>query len=194
MHMPHRNVTRFFIPLIDVLILLFCIFLLMEFSTGTKAEEQGEKLLEQDEQRQFMEEERDKLADESAALQEALQKFKELNPSADEMAKLKEELQRLRDGSQQTVQKAFVRIIDVDGKDGTISYFDHKKPKEPSLKIIDAKAALALIDQHKAEAKGREVYYYFLYPRVRSIYPLFGQEQDYQVWFKSVANSLVKVG
>ena len=30
--MPHRNVTRFFIPLIDVLILLFCIFLLMEFN------------------------------------------------------------------------------------------------------------------------------------------------------------------
>ena len=27
--MPHRSVTRFFIPLIDVMILLFCIFLLM---------------------------------------------------------------------------------------------------------------------------------------------------------------------
>ena len=28
---PRRSVTRFFIPLIDVLILLFCIFLLMPF-------------------------------------------------------------------------------------------------------------------------------------------------------------------
>lgn len=28
---PHRSVTRFFIPLIDVLILLFCIFLLMPY-------------------------------------------------------------------------------------------------------------------------------------------------------------------
>ncbi len=37
-HMPRRNVTRFFIPLIDVLILLFCIFLLMEFNTATKAD------------------------------------------------------------------------------------------------------------------------------------------------------------
>ena len=27
--LPRRSVTRFFIPLIDVLILLFCIFLLM---------------------------------------------------------------------------------------------------------------------------------------------------------------------
>src|SRR6516225_3918230 len=29
--MPRRSVTRFFIPLIDVLILLFCIFLLMPY-------------------------------------------------------------------------------------------------------------------------------------------------------------------
>ena len=28
---PKRSVTRFFVPLIDVLILLFCIFLLMPF-------------------------------------------------------------------------------------------------------------------------------------------------------------------
>ena len=28
---PKRAVTRFFVPLIDVLILLFCIFLLMPF-------------------------------------------------------------------------------------------------------------------------------------------------------------------
>ncbi len=28
-HMPRRSVTRFFIPLIDVMILLFCIFLLL---------------------------------------------------------------------------------------------------------------------------------------------------------------------
>ena len=30
-HMPHRSVTRFFVPLIDVLLLLFCIFLLMPY-------------------------------------------------------------------------------------------------------------------------------------------------------------------
>lgn len=34
---PRRAVTRFFIPLIDVLILLFCIFLLMPFVSGPAA-------------------------------------------------------------------------------------------------------------------------------------------------------------
>ena len=33
--MPRRSVTRFFIPLIDVLILMFCIFLLMPFVKAT---------------------------------------------------------------------------------------------------------------------------------------------------------------
>lgn len=47
---PRRSVTRFFIPLIDVLILLFCIFLLMPFvstpalsDSATKAETKDSK-------------------------------------------------------------------------------------------------------------------------------------------------------
>ena len=35
---PHRSVTRFFIPLIDVLILLFCIFLLMPYVKPVEGE------------------------------------------------------------------------------------------------------------------------------------------------------------
>ena len=35
LHMPRRSVTRFFIPLIDVLTLLFCVFLVMPLAKGT---------------------------------------------------------------------------------------------------------------------------------------------------------------
>ena len=41
--LPKRSVTRFFIPLIDVLILLFCIFLLMPFVSGPPAETTDER-------------------------------------------------------------------------------------------------------------------------------------------------------
>ena len=41
--LPHRAVTRFFIPLIDVLILLFCIFLLLPFVSKQDGEEGGER-------------------------------------------------------------------------------------------------------------------------------------------------------
>lgn len=39
--MPQRSVTRFFIPLIDVLTLLFCIYLLMPIVTGPDSEGGG---------------------------------------------------------------------------------------------------------------------------------------------------------
>ena len=40
---PRRSVTRFFIPLIDVLILLFCIFLLMPFVSAPASPEEAAK-------------------------------------------------------------------------------------------------------------------------------------------------------
>src|SRR3954447_15359117 len=41
---PKRSVTRFFVPLIDVMILLFCIFLLMPFvSTDPQAARKAKK-------------------------------------------------------------------------------------------------------------------------------------------------------
>ena len=40
--MPHRSVTRFFIPLIDVLLLLFCIFLLMPLANEDELDDQRE--------------------------------------------------------------------------------------------------------------------------------------------------------
>jgi hypothetical protein len=46
--MPHRSVTRFFVPLIDVLILLFCIFLLLPFVSKSDGTEAGEGQSEAD--------------------------------------------------------------------------------------------------------------------------------------------------
>ena len=185
--MPRRNVTRFFIPLIDVLILLFCIFLLMEFNSDAKVTEQSEDVESQDWKLGMM-------AEDVRKSTKQLQKYDELRPQLDQLQKLQEELEQLRNANQKDLQQhAYVRIIDIDGKDGSISFFDEARPKEP-IKIKDAQSAQALIDRHTREASGRAVYYYFLYPRTVSVYPLFGQEQQYRKWFKNVANSLVKVG
>ncbi len=43
---PKRSVTRFFVPLIDVLILLFCIFLLMPFVASSSEAEPDAKAKE----------------------------------------------------------------------------------------------------------------------------------------------------
>ena len=186
--MPRRSVTRFFIPLIDVLILLFCIFLLMEFYNESKVEGQSA-----DVEYQAAEQESPAKAKLQRSYQE-LQKFDELRPQLTELEKLREENERLRNASQKNLQEnAYVRIIDIDAKDGSISFFDAARPDRP-IPIKDAQAAQALIERHTKEANGRQLYYYFMYPRARSVYPLFGQEQEYRRWFKKAANSLVKVG
>jgi hypothetical protein len=184
--MPRRNVTRFIIPLIDVLILLFCIFLLMEFNSASQADEESEKVAE-------VSADAEVLASTLERRTKELERFEEIRPQLADLDKLLEEVERLRNARQKNMQQqAYVRLIDIDPKDGSISFFGETKAKQPTIKITDAKSARRLIEQHKEEAKGREVYYYFVYPRTRSIYPLFGQEQEYREWFRGAANSLVK--
>ncbi|MSQ95909.1 MAG: hypothetical protein EXR98_15335 [Gemmataceae bacterium] len=186
--MPRRNVTRFFIPLIDVLILLFCIFLLMEFTSESKFDKEAETVAEQSAALELLQTDFD-------ASNRELQKFAEDRPRLTELAKLRAELEALQKTNQHTLQQqAYVRIIDIDGKDGSLSYFDDRKPKEPSIKITSRKEAQTLIDRHKEEANGRQVYYYFLVPRGTRFVTTAGQEQDYREWFKGAANSMVKVG
>ncbi len=188
LHMPHRSVTRFFVPLIDVLILLFCIFLLMEFNSETKYEQQSADVETQSAQTRITEEALSSRTREIQRLEEKLQNMREQNPEAanliEEIERLRKELDKLK--NQRPQDRIAFRIIDIDPKDGSISHHDGKKA-EP---IADGNAAKALITRHKKQSVGRELYYHFLYPRPRKVYPLLGQEEDYAEWFKGVANSL----
>jgi hypothetical protein len=182
--MPRRNVTRFFIPLIDVLILLFCIFLLLEYNSETKFDQQSADV-------EFQ------AAIDAANIQalinrsKELEKYEKLLPQLNELDKLREENERLRGINQQNLQdRALVMIIDINSKDGTISWYDVSNPEMPVLKIADEKTAQALIERHRREAQGREVYYYFMPPRPLQGYPTLGQMRAYREWFAKTANSL----
>ena len=48
--------------------------------------------------------------------------------------------------------------------------------------------------QNKKENPGRELYYFFLYPRPETGFPTLTQERAYQRWFRSVAHSLKEAG
>jgi hypothetical protein len=89
--------------------------------------------------------------------------------------------------------RVYVRTIDYDGKDGSISFYDETRPDQPIIKITDEKAARALIERHtkEAEASGRAVYYQFILPRpYRFIFPTAKQKTEYARWFAGAANSL----
>ena len=192
--MPRRSVTRFFIPLIDVLILLFCIFLLMEFNSESEVDRQTVEVESQSAINENLH------ADLKRRTKD-LQRFEELRPQLDELDKIKTELDALKAASLQSLQqRTYFRVIDIDRQDGTIAYFDDARPDKPT-KIVNQKVADELIERHRKEAAGREVYYYFMRTRpteddiknkkLASGYPTGGQIKRYKAMFP-VANNLAE--
>lgn len=181
-HMPRRSVTRFFVPLIDVLLLLFCIFLMMTFSSGTEVEKQEEEAAEARESAQLLEEELQRRTRD-------LQRYDQLKNDLEKVAQLQEELDRIQALLRQSVQeRTAFHLIDVDPKTGEIFYFDGRLPR---VDLKNSEHVKALIEKHRNDVQGkRELYYYFLYPRPFTGYPTVGQERRYKAWFGSVSNSL----
>jgi hypothetical protein len=181
--MPRRSVTRFFIPLIDVLLLLFCVFLLMPMMNEEELDRKTQSATS--------------LTDLVGSLEQELErrnrdpgKFEDLRPQLAELEKLRDELDRLRKERKQVVERMVFKILDIDRDNGALFYHDPVRPGDDKLKIGDEKTARQLIARHQREAMGQELYYYFLYPRVESGFPTGQQAKEYGDWFIQVPNSL----
>jgi hypothetical protein len=162
--MPRRSVTRFFIPLIDVLILLFCIFLLMPFVSGQPAPETTPETKPSPEK---------SLPEDVKTLQAMLAEEKM------RVARLeKEKLTKLTD-------RLAIHVIEIDPRDGTLIHYD------PDRQEIKTEAdALRVISRQKALAsKGgmvKDVFFLILYPRKVSAFPTEAQITQIRQWFKDV--------
>ncbi len=182
--MPKRSVTRFFIPLIDVLMLLFVIFLLMPLANE-------EDLKKSQESSRNLTEDVDSLERELQLMREQLQKYRDLEPKLKDLQQMQEELERLRQAAKKNLQeRAAFQVIDVDGKTGTIYFYDPARADMPRVPLDNEPAVADLIARHKKEHPGRDLYYFFLYPRPETGFPTLAQERTYQRWFRGVANSL----
>src|SRR5437016_26454 len=109
--MPQRSVTRFFIPLIDVLTLLFCIYLLMPLVKGSaESSDDGSP--------RSAEEETERLRQEVARLQK----------EREEPERLRAELEQLRREKGQVLQQRLaVRVLEVDRANGKLYYNDPER-------------------------------------------------------------------
>ena len=182
--MPRRSVTRFFIPLIDVLLLLFVIFLLMPIANLDELEEKRQTAGD-------LSDTVDSLERELQRRIQQLHKLEDAGAPLEELERLRAELEKLRQAAKQPLhQRTAIHIIDIDGKTGAISYYDAAQPQQPLVKLDDEKKAATLIERHQRDAGGRELYYLFLYPRPETAFPTRGQERNYQTWFAKVAHSL----
>ncbi len=160
---PRRSVTRFFIPMIDVLTLLFCIFLLMPF---VKSAGEGEGA-------------------ESGVTQPPEPTPGDPKEPAAKIDQLQREIDRLNKERNETIERLMIRTLEIGVADGKLRYLSGSDPQE----IRDQDDATRLIDNHRKDARrqaGRELYYLFLYPRTQSAFPTEEQITRYQNWFKGV--------
>jgi hypothetical protein len=158
---PRRAVTRFLIPFIDVLILLFCIFLLMPFVSRTEGGKDAEPPPEP----------RDpSLPTETQKLQ-------------DELANTRRQLEELRKQRANLADRLSVRVLEIDKSDGRLFAFD---PEGGRSEVRDQSDARRLIDRQKYIAGGKDAYFLILYPRELTGYPLREQVETYRRWFQDV--------
>lgn len=166
--LPERSVTRFFIPLIDVLLLLFCIYLLMPLAEGTeKGSEPSHPLA---------------VIDEARKARVDLAKLRQEN---DEAAK---KLAMLR-GEERTLllQRLAIKVLEIDPRNGKLFTFGDRGNR---IDITSANDAAELIKRNKEEIGTRELYYLFLFPRQDSSYPEQGQFVQYEKWFAGVPHGI----
>jgi hypothetical protein len=164
--LPKRSVTRFFIPLIDVLILLFAIFLVMPMV----GQSEGQTEASRSEREKQLNAELDLLRSQQPDLTRRLQ---------EELVNLrKEKIQALK-------ERLAVRVLEIDATNGRLFYLDPQRTE-----IRNQAEARELIDKDR-RSRGvgrRELYYLILYPRdPKSDFPTEGQRQDYERWFDGVA-------
>lgn len=169
---PKRAVTRFFIPLIDVLILLFCIFLLMPFVE--KGAIGGARLTAGEAQQ---------LKDQIAELQKMNLRLEAGRESPQELLERIADLEaQLKKGA---AERLVVRTFQIDAKTGALSYLERTPDGRVRVEMKNEREAGALIDRDLSELVGenKELVYLILYPRERSLFPSREQKEMYRRWF-----------
>jgi hypothetical protein len=156
---PRRLVTRFFIPMIDVLILLFCIFLLMPFVSTTKPEAEDAKAP-------------------PPPTETLPTDVKELQR---QLAEANLRLERIEKSRAKLADRLSVRVLEIDKRDGTLYYFDPDR-----VEVKTEADALRLITRQKYLAGQKDVFFLVLFPRELSGYPTGPQLNTYRQWFKDV--------
>lgn len=158
---PRKSVTRFFVPLIDVLILLFTIFLLLPFVSRPAGSP-------------------DPTTD--AGPDSSKPDLTELQLRVEQ---LRQENEALRRSQADPGERLSVRVLEVDPQTGKLYSFDPDAP-DPRQEVRDAADAQRLIAQQRRRAGGKEPFFLVLYPRQLTGFPLQSQVDNYRRWFAGV--------
>jgi hypothetical protein len=178
--LPKRSVTRFFIPLIDVLTLLFCIYLILPIiKTPSEDGDSADAALSGKQTRALTTAER-------RELERLRQEIRAAGQPADLMEAERREIERLRKEKIETLQQRLaIRVLEIDADTGKLYSYGPK-----AVEIKSEAEARALIEAHRRGAGEREVYYLFLFPRRVTGFPQKKQVTQYLHWFGDVAHGI----
>ena len=167
---PRRSVTRFFIPMIDVLTLLFCIFLLMPFvkTAGKEGVEGG------------------------STTQPSAESMSDPVEVKRQIQELEKELERLRKTKADIASRLLVRTLELRNGNAELYYYD---PDEAVIASKEDAAGLIARDRETArKSGGRELYYLVLRPHdpKSGALPTRSQQEFFKKWFEGVSYSYDK--
>jgi hypothetical protein len=165
--LPRRSVTRFFIPMIDVLTLMFCIFLLLPVIQETANSGEGP----------------------TTAPEKSVPDMTSDTTDAELARRLHQENKELEELRRERVEvlqgRLNVRALNIDPNTGNLL--------GPQGQVIATQAdALAMIDRDQRQARGKELYYLIIYPGQKIGYPEEKQVLAYDAWFRGVAHGFDK--
>jgi hypothetical protein len=168
--LPRRSVTRFFIPLIDVLTLLFCTFLLLPMLKATSQGAGTDRAVASE--------------DELHRLKRELERRIRETPQA-----LQQEIEELRQQKIQVLQERLaIRLLEIN-EHGRLIYRDAIHPE--GVPLATETDAQNLIDEDRLRLGSgkRDLYYLILCPpSPNSPYPTRADRLRYERWFKDVAH------
>ena len=143
--------------MIDVLTLLFAIFLLMPYVKP--GDDVGPKL-------------------DPPAQNENVN---DPNVLKQDIEKLKKERDRLTGDREKTLRQQVVCVLEIDGESGKLYHRGIQRQE-----IASQAEAFALVERERSAAIGREIYVLMLYPRELTGYPEQRQVTAYERWFADV--------
>jgi hypothetical protein len=188
--MPRRSVTRFFIPLIDVLTLMFCIFLLMPLVKATEETSEGEGQTRRSPQFPTTPSQWATDYEELTRLRAERHKWHNLEQLEKRKNELQEQVQKLRESRIDDLQKKLaIRILEI-GEEGRLFYYDPARETNRRMEIT-AENVGAFVAAQQRQAGGRDLFFLLMYPRPLTgdpTFPLLRQREEYDRWFRGVAH------
>lgn len=186
--LPKRSVTRFFIPLIDVLTLMFCIFLLMpvvkpvQEESGSSDTPRSENVPDRNQWA--------RVRQEIFRLRQEKSQWQKVANLDKEQAALEKQLADLRSKKLNELQKQLaIRPIEI-GDDGRLFFYDASRDKDRRTEVT-AENVKQFIAAQRKQAGEYDLYFLLMYPRPPTgipSFPLRSQREEYDRWFQGIAH------